>query len=104
MIISNNNNTNKNNKKNINKNSENYDNNELQNFLLNEAFNNDDSIEEPLNLDKVKSQENKYKKKESKINHQYSNNLKETYKKNFTNNNISVENLNDNKKYYNNNE
>ena len=46
--------TNKNNKKNINKNSENYDNNELQNFLLNEAFNNDDSIEEPLNLDKVK--------------------------------------------------
>ena len=47
--------------------SPNYDNNELQNFLLNEAFNNDDSIEEPLNLDKVKSQENKYKKKESKI-------------------------------------
>lgn len=72
------------------------DNNEfLHDFLLNEALK-DDTIEEPLDLNKVKDKENKYKlkqEKQKKINPKLNNSMISTTKFNDQNNNRSIDNI-----------
>lgn len=72
------------------------DNNEfLHDFLLNEALK-DDTIEEPLDLNKVKDKENKYKlkqEKQKKINPKLNNSMISTSKFNDQNNNKSIDNI-----------
>lgn len=67
----------------------------LNDFLLNEAFK-EDTIEEPLDLNKVKDKENKYKLKQEKqkvVNSKLNNNMINTFKNNNNNNNRSIDNL-----------
>ena len=77
-------------------NKKNTDNNEfLHDFLLNEALK-DDTIEEPLDLNKVKDKENKYKlkqEKQKKINPKLNNSMFSTTKFNDQNNNKSIDNI-----------
>lgn len=71
-------------------------NNELQDYLLGEAFKEDDTFEEPLDLNVVKNKEDKYKlNRERLLTPKYPNNIINTVKKNLneTNDNI-VENYN----------
>jgi hypothetical protein len=74
----------------------NVDNNEfLHDFLLTEALK-DDTIEEPLDLNKVKDKENKYKlkqEKQKKINPKLNNSIISTSKFNDQNNNKSIDNI-----------
>ncbi len=74
----------------------NVDNNEfLHDFLLTEALK-DDTIEEPLDLNKVKDKENKYKlkqEKQKKINPKLNNSMISTSKFNDQNNNKSIDNI-----------
>jgi hypothetical protein len=70
-------------------------NDELHDFLLNEALA-EDSIEEPLDLNKVKDKENKYKLKQEKqkqINPKLKKNMINTIKTNNQNLNSSIEKL-----------
>jgi hypothetical protein len=80
------------------------DNSDLQNYLLGEAFKEDDTIEDPLDLNLIKTKEDQYKlRQEKKINPKYSNRMIETVKNNLNNsNNNSVENYNDYQEEYNN--
>lgn len=67
----------------------------LHDFLLNEALK-DDTIEEPLDLNKVKDKENKYKlkqEKQKKINPKLNNSMISTTKFNDQNNNKSIDNI-----------
>jgi hypothetical protein len=79
------------------------DNSDLQNYLLSEAFKEDDTLEDPLDLNLVKSKEDQYKlRQEKKIKPKYPNRMIENVKKNLNNNNKSVENYNDYQEEYNN--
>ncbi len=67
----------------------------LRDFLLNEALA-DDTIEEPIDLNKVKDKENKYKLKQEQqksTNVNLKKNMINTYKNNINNNNRSIDNL-----------
>jgi len=89
--------TNYNNKK--SKIKENYNNNaDLQNYLLNEAFKQDDSMEDPIDLNIVKSKEDEYRLRQEKknVDPKFSNKIIETVKNNLNNNdNYSIDNYND---------
>ena len=81
----------------------NNDNSDLQNYLLNEAFKADDSLEDPLDLNLVKSKEDQYKlRQEKQKKPKYPNRMIETVKKNLNNNNKSVENYTEYQDEYNN--
>jgi hypothetical protein len=67
----------------------------LHDFLLSEALK-EDSIEEPLDLNKVKDKENKYKlkqEKQKKVNPKLKNTMINTFKNNNQNLNLSIDNL-----------
>lgn len=69
--------------------------NDIHDFLLNEALA-DDTIEEPIDLNKVKDKENKYKLKQEQqksTNLKLKNNMINTFKYNNNNKNISIDNL-----------
>lgn len=89
--------TNYNNKK--SKIKENYNNNaDLQNYLLNEAFKQDDTMEDPIDLNIVKSKEDEYRLRQEKknVDPKFSNKIIETVKNNLNNNdNYSIDNYND---------
>jgi len=92
-----------NNKKVNNKSTMGEDNSDLQNYLLNEAFKEDDTLEDPLDLNLVKSKEDQYKlRQEKKVNPKYSNKMLETVKNNLNSNDNSVENYNNYQEEYNN--
>jgi len=68
---------------------------DLHDFLLNEVMA-DDIIEDPIDLNKVKDKENKYKLKQEKqksTNVKLKNNMMNTFKHNIQNKNGSIENL-----------
>lgn len=80
------------NKKNGEQNSSNDD---IRNFLLNEALA-DDTIEDPIDLNKVKDKENKYKLKQEKqksTNLKLKNNMISTFRNTLNNNTNSIDNL-----------
>jgi hypothetical protein len=85
---------------------ENYSNNEdLQDYLLNEAFKTDDTMEDPIDLNIVKSKEDEYRLRQEKknVDPKFSNKIIETVKNNLNNNdNYSIENYNDYQTEYNN--
>lgn len=71
------------------------DNIDVHDFLLNEAMG-DDTIEDPIDLNKVKDKENKYKLKQEKqksTNLKLKNNMMNTFRHNSQNKNSSIENL-----------
>lgn len=72
----------------------------LHDFLLNEALK-DDTIEEPLDLNRVKDKENLYKTKQGKqkeINNKFAHNMINVSKSNYSNKNISIDNLSNEEK------
>ena len=85
---------------------ESYNNNtDLQDYLLNEAFKSDDTIEDPIDLNVVKSKEDEYRLRHEKknVDPKFSNKIIETVKNNLNNNdNYSIENYNDYQTEYNN--
>jgi hypothetical protein len=85
---------------------ESYNNNaDLQEYLLNEAFKSDDTIEDPIDLNVVKSKEDEYRLRQEKknVDPKFSNKIIETVKNNLNNNdNYSIENYNDYQTEYNN--
>jgi hypothetical protein len=85
---------------------ESYNNNaDLQDYLLNEAFKSDDTIEDPIDLNVVKSKEDEYRLRQEKknVDPKFSNKIIETVKNNLNNNdNYSIENYNDYQTEYNN--
>lgn len=85
---------------------ENYSNNEdLQDYLLNEAFKTDDTMEDPIDLNIVKSKEDEYRLRQEKknVDPKFSNKIIETVKNNLnSNDNYSIENYNDYQTEYNN--
>jgi hypothetical protein len=71
------------------------DNDDIRNFLLNEALA-DDTIEDPIDLNKVKDKENKYKLKQEKqksTNPKLKNNMIRTFRNTSNNNTNSIDNL-----------
>jgi hypothetical protein len=83
-----------------NTNKENNSNDLLHDFLLNEALK-DDTIEEPLDLNRVKDKENLYKSKQGKqkeINTKFAHNMINVSKSNYSNKNISIDNLSNEEK------
>lgn len=69
--------------------------NDIHDFLLNEALA-DDTIEDPIDLNKVKDKENKYKLKQEKqksTNLKLKNNMMNTFRQNIQNNGTSIDNL-----------
>lgn len=89
-----------------NSSNESYNNNaDLQDYLLNEAFKPDDTIEDPIDLNVVKSKEDEYRLRQEKknVDPKFSNKIIETVKNNLNNNdNYSIENYNDYQTEYNN--
>lgn len=89
-----------------NSSNESYNNNaDLQDYLLNEAFKPDDTMEDPIDLNVVKSKEDEYRLRQEKknVDPKYSNKIIETVKNNLNNNdNYSIENYNDYQTEYNN--
>jgi hypothetical protein len=89
-----------------NSSNESYNNNaDLQDYLLNEAFKSDDTIEDPIDLNVVKSKEDEYRLRQEKknVDPKFSNKIIETVKNNLNNNdNYSIENYNDYQTEYNN--
>jgi hypothetical protein len=85
---------------------ESYNNNaDLQEYLLDEAFKSDDTIEDPIDLNVVKSKEDEYRLRQEKknVDPKFSNKIIETVKNNLNNNdNYSIENYNDYQTEYNN--
>ena len=85
---------------------ESYNNNaDLQDYLLNEAFKSDDTIEDPIDLNVVKSKEDEYRLRQEKknVDPKFSKKIIETVKNNLNNNdNYSIENYNDYQTEYNN--
>jgi hypothetical protein len=85
---------------------ESYNNNaDLQEYLLNEAFKSDDTIEDQIYLNVVKSKEDEYRLRQEKknVDPKFSNKIIETVKNNLNNNdNYSIENYNDYQTEYNN--
>ena len=68
---------------------------DVQDYLMNEVMAGDDSIEEPLDLNKVKDWENKYKLKQEKnktVNPQLKSNMMNTHKSNLQSNSVSIDN------------
>lgn len=71
------------------------DNDDIRNFLLNEALA-DDTLEDPIDLNKVKDKENKYKLKQEKqksTNLKLKNNMISTFRNTSNNNTNSIDNL-----------
>jgi hypothetical protein len=69
--------------------------NDVQDYLMNEVMAGDDSIEEPLDLNKVKDWENKYKLKQEKnktVNPQLKSNMMNTHKSNLQPTSASIDN------------
>jgi multidrug resistance efflux pump len=80
-------------------------NDNLQNYLLEQAYNKDNELEEPLDLNKIKDKADRYNKlRDKKINSTNSSNanknLINNIKKNVNNKNSSVENYNDYQEEY----
>lgn len=81
--------------------------NDIHDFLLNEALT-DDTLEEPIDLNRVKDKENKYKLKQEQqksTNLKLKNSMMQTFKNNHQNKNGSIDNLpREEKKIYDNKE
>ena len=77
-----------------NSSNESYNNNaDLQDYLLNEAFKPDDTMEDPIDLNVVKSKEDEYRLRQEKknVDPKYSNKIIETVKNNLNNNDLNEE-------------